>query len=78
MIVRNDDTAAGVVVAAHEISAEAALDGLYMVRTSLAETRFDVEGDVRAYKTRCAEAKGLDIRGDGCCFPTWLMDAATA
>ena len=32
------------------IAAEAALDGLYVVRTSLAETRLDAEGAVRAYK----------------------------
>ena len=32
------------------IAAEAALDGLYVVRTSLAETQLDAEGTVRAYK----------------------------
>ena len=32
------------------IAAEAALDGLYVVRTSLPETRLDAEGAVRAYK----------------------------
>ena len=32
------------------IAAEAALDGLYVVRTSLAETQLDAEGAVRAYK----------------------------
>ena len=32
------------------IAAEAAMDGLYVVRTSLAETRLDAEGAVRAYK----------------------------
>ena len=32
------------------VAAEAALDGLYVVRTSLAETRLDAEGAVRAYK----------------------------
>ena len=32
------------------IAAEAALDGLYVVRTSLAQTRLDAEGAVRAYK----------------------------
>ena len=31
------------------IAAKAALDGLYVVRTSLAETRLDAEGVVRAY-----------------------------
>ena len=32
------------------IAAEAALDGLYVVRTSLAETQLDAEATVRAYK----------------------------
>ena len=32
------------------IAAEAALDGLYVVRTSLSETQLDAEGAVRAYK----------------------------
>ena len=32
------------------IAAEAALDGLYVVRTSVVETRLDAEGAVRAYK----------------------------
>ncbi len=32
------------------IAAEAVLDGLYVVRTSLAETQLDAEGAVRAYK----------------------------
>ena len=32
------------------IAAEAALDGLYVVRTSLAETQLDAEGAARAYK----------------------------
>ena len=32
------------------IAAEAALDGLYVVRTSLAQTQLDAEGAVRAYK----------------------------
>ena len=32
------------------IAAEAALDGLYVVRTSLAERQLDAEGTVRAYK----------------------------
>ena len=50
---------------AESIAREAALDGLYVVRTSLPASELDAEGTVRAYKRLSAVGAGLSKPQDG-------------
>ena len=76
------DTSFGFARKTEEIAAEAALDGIYVVRTSLPTTALDDAGTVRSYKSlslverafRCIKTVDLQVRP----VYHWLADRVRA